>query len=186
LATEQAKTAKLLEQFSNKNLTDKEKAFELEKEAKKLQDAVNDKGLSEIDREKKLQEAIKKTTELRTLQAKIRKDDKSESERKETEEKKYQSEKKKISEEIDTVTTRGNDEKNRITVSAPQAADRYARMGLFTGGQVNNQPVMLAERQLKETQITNRILTEMTRINERLQQVEENHNAWLKHEENKG
>lgn len=36
-----------------------------------------------------------------------------------------------------------------ITVGAPVAADQFARMGLFSGGQVNNGPRILMERQIK-------------------------------------
>lgn len=36
-----------------------------------------------------------------------------------------------------------------ISVGTPQAADQYSRIGLFSGGQINNAPRMIMERQLK-------------------------------------
>jgi len=36
-----------------------------------------------------------------------------------------------------------------ISVGAPQAADSMARIGLFSGGQINNAPRMIMERHLK-------------------------------------
>jgi hypothetical protein len=49
-----------------------------------------------------------------------------------------------------------------ISVGSPQAADSMARIGLFSGGQINNAPRMIMERQLKVAEdmktIQNKIL----------------------------
>lgn len=43
-----------------------------------------------------------------------------------------------------------------ISVGAPEAADQYARMGLYSGGQINNAPRMVMERHLKVAEEMNR------------------------------
>jgi hypothetical protein len=51
-----------------------------------------------------------------------------------------------------------------FAAGAPQAADQYARIGLFSGGQVNNRERMVSERQLAATQETARRLARIEEL----------------------
>lgn len=58
----------------------------------------------------------------------------------------------------------------KITVSNPQAADQYAKMGLFSGGQINNSARMLAERQLRVSEEINRRMDRVRELTEKIEQ----------------
>jgi hypothetical protein len=65
-----------------------------------------------------------------------------------------------------------------ISVAAPQAADQYARIGLFSGGQVQNKERAIAERQLEVAKEMRKRLDKIEEINERaakaLEKIDEN------------
>ena len=61
-----------------------------------------------------------------------------------------------------------------ISVGAPVAGDQYARMGLFSGGQVQNGSRMVAERQLRVTEEMNKRLEKVEQL---MQSVKENTGA---------
>jgi hypothetical protein len=58
-----------------------------------------------------------------------------------------------------------------ISVTQPQAADQYARIGLFSGGQVNASGRIAAERQLK---IQEEMARRLAKVEEIMSQVERN------------
>jgi hypothetical protein len=58
-----------------------------------------------------------------------------------------------------------------ITVRPPESADQYARIGLFSGGQINNAPRMIMERQLK---VAEEIESRLEKVQDLLDKVEKN------------